>query len=148
MSEKEAFDIIKAGTRDHARILLPFEENKGSFENKGDSSSNGGYSIFAQQQADKEIFEVYKKLINLRKNNSELIYGDFNLLNRKKGRFVYKRGNYLVDCNLSDKKLKAFKVGKEYQLIYDTAADSEVKTKPDSISVLEPYEARIYRSIR
>ena len=148
MSEKEAFDIIKAGTRDHARILLPFEENKGCFENKGDSSNNGNYSIFAQQQADKEIFEVYKKLINLRKNNSELIYGDFNLLNKKKGRFVYTRGNYLVDCNLSDKKQKAFKVGKEYQLIYDTAADYEVKTKPDSISVLEPYEARIYKSLK
>ena len=145
MNEKEAFEIIKAGTRDHARILLPFEENKCSFENKADSSNNSCSAIFAQQQADKEIFEVYKTLIQLRKNNPELIYGDFNLLNARKKRFVYTRRNYLVDCNLSDKKQKAFKVGKKYELVNATTEASGVKIKTDSTSVLQPYEARIYR---
>ncbi len=147
MSEKEAFDIIKAGTRDHARILLPFEENKRAFENKADSSDNSIYSVFAQQQADKEIFEVYKTLIQLRKNNKELVYGDFELLNRKKGRFVYKRGNYLIDCNLSCKDQKAYKAVGKYELVFDTLAvgigDGE-KTL-NKKHVLEPYQARVYR---
>ena len=150
MDEKAAFEIIKAGTRDHARILLPFEENKRSFENKADSTNNSAYSIFSQQQADKEIFEVYKTLIQLRKNALELVYGDFEVLDHKKNRFVYTRGNasqYLIDCNLSDRKQKAFKVGKEYKLVYATTND-EVKIKPDFTSILQPYEARVYKSIK
>lgn len=147
MSEKQAFDIIRAGTRDHARILLPFEENKCAFENKAVSSDNSIYSVFAQQQADKEIFEVYKTLIQLRKNNKELVYGDFELLNGKKGRFVYKRGNYIIDCNLSCKEQKAYKAGSNFELIFDTLAAG--KTDAEGLlnkkHVLGPYQARVYR---
>jgi oligo-1,6-glucosidase len=147
MSEKQAFDIIRAGTRDHARILLPFKENKCAFENKTDSSDNSIYSVFAQQQADKEIFEVYKTLIQLRKNNKELVYGDFELLNGKKGRFVYKRGNYLIDCNLSNKKQKAFSVTSDYELVFDTltAGKGDGEKTLNKKHVLEPYQARVYK---
>lgn len=154
MSKKEAFDIIKAGTRDHARILLPFEENKRAFENKADSANNlqteennSAYSIFAQQKADNEIFEVYKALIQLRKNNKELIYGDFNLLNARKNRFVYTRGNYLIDCNLSNKKQKAFSVTSDYELVFDTltAGKGDGEKALNKKHVLEPYQARVYK---
>ena len=154
MSEKEAFDIIKAGTRDHARILLPFEENKRAFENKADSSNNmqtkvdnSAYSIFAQQKADNEIFEVYKSLIQLRKNNKELIYGSFELLNARKNRFVYTRGNYLIDCNLSNKKQKTFSVTSDYELVFDTltAGKGDGEKTLNKKHVLEPYQARVYK---
>ncbi len=147
MSEKQAFDIIRAGTRDHARILLPFEENKCVFENKADSSDNSIYSVFVQQQEDKEIFEVYRTLIQLRKNNKELVYGDFELLNGKKGRFVYKRGNYLIDCNLSNKKQKAFSVTSDYELVFDTltAGKGDGEKTLNKKHVLEPYQARVYK---
>lgn len=154
MSEKEAFDIIKAGTRDHARILLPFEENKRAFENKADSSNNmqtkvdnSAYPIFAQQKADNEIFEVYKSLIQLRKNNKELIYGTFELLNGKKDRFVYTRGNYLIDCNLSNKKQKTFSVTSDYKLVFDTltAGKGDGEKALNKKHVLGPYQARVYK---
>ena len=156
MDEKAAFEIIKAGTRDHARILLPFEENKRSFENKLNSSNNSqsdidnsAYAIFSQQQADKEIFEAYKTLIQLRKNNPELIYGDFELLNNKKDRFVYKRGNatqFIIDCNLADKKQKAFVAGKEYELLFDTAVNPLNENNVE-IKYLNAYQARIYKRV-
>ena len=156
MDEKAAFEIIKAGTRDHARILLPFEENKRSFENKLNSSNNSqsdidnsAYAIFSQQQADKEIFEAYKTLIQLRKNNPELIYGDFELLNNKKDRFVYKRGNtaqFIIDCNLSNKNQKAFVAGKEYELLFDTAVNPLNENNVE-IKYLNAYQARIYKRV-
>ncbi|MDQ9825999.1 hypothetical protein RFZ44_22115, partial [Acinetobacter sp. 163] len=70
---EEAFAIVKAGTRDHARALLPWCGN-------------------AYGQVDDPIIEeVYRFLIQLRHREKALVYGDFKVLDQHKDRFVYER---------------------------------------------------------
>ena len=68
-------------------------------------------------------------------------------MNRKKGRFVYKRGNYLIDCNLSNKKQKAFSVTSDYELVFDTltASKGDGEKTLNKKHVLGPYQARVYK---
>lgn len=127
---EETFKIICAGTREHARILLPWNE-----------TTKNRINLVRQQTIDEEITDTYKKLIALRAGSETLIYGDFELISDKKDRFTYKRtGNeeYIIDCNLSDKKKKAY-VPKGYMLIFPE--------KVATIGELQPYEARIFRKL-
>lgn len=99
-SPEEAFSVILAGTRDHARRLLPW---------------NGKRDIpdYLWQEADESVTEVYKEIIKLRHGNKALVYGELTVLNRKKDRFTYVREykgeSFLIDCNLSSHPTKAAK---------------------------------------
>ena len=128
--EEEAFKILAKGTREHGRILLPWEE---TLKNASD--------IVKSQAPDMEIHETYKKLIALRKEDETLIYGDFTLLCDKKDRFVYKRSlegkEYIIDCNLGKKVQKAYPVESGFELVYESGK-FEQKQK------LNSYEARIW----
>lgn len=129
-TKEEAFKTLLAGTREHCRVLLPWEE---ILETASD--------IVKSQAPDKEIHETYKRLIALRKEDKTLVYGDFMLLSNKKDRFVYKRSldgrEYIVDCNLGKKVRKAYSVEKGFELAYESGK-FELKSK------LNSYEARIW----
>lgn len=129
-SPEEAFATILAGTREHARVLLPWNEKL--------LPCHEGL----KQEPNEEIKAVYKKLITLRKSDKTLVYGDFEVLNAKKNRFVYQRilngSTYIMDCNLSKEKQKAFVVGETYELVYGSYGDAKS-------AVLNPYEARIWK---
>ena len=118
------------GTREHGRILLPWEE---TLKNASD--------IVKSQAPDMEIHETYKKLIALRKEEETLIYGDFTLLCKKKDRFVYKRSlegkEYIIDCNLGKKVQKAYPVESGFELVYESG-------KLEKKKKLNSYEARIW----
>lgn len=138
MPEDKAFEIIKAGTREHARIPLPFEENL----EKADCFTETTKNLMKQQKMCDEIFETYKTLISLRKKDKSLVYSDFEVLSRKKGRFVYRRGNYIVDCNLSEKTCAAYKVKAPYTIIYDSY-QTDVKETDKKLKKLKPYQSLI-----
>ena len=128
-SEEEAFRIIKNGTRDHSRVLLPWNEKAQELPD------------YLHQMADPEITELYRKLIALRKAHPTLIYGDFKLLSRKKNTFVYKRTGeetFVVECNLAEEPRKPVFQEKGYTLLMP-------KTASD---IMKPYEARIYRKLK
>lgn len=105
MSEEDAFKIIHSGTRDHARVLLPWNEN-----------------AKFKQEPDTEIQEFYKRFISFRKKTPAIFYGDFKVERSGKDLFTYKReykGNtLLVDCNLGTDYKKAFKVSDDYEVIF------------------------------
>ncbi len=128
MSEKEAFDKILAGTREHTRIPLPWNEMPTPYEN------------LKKQEMDLEIHEFYRKLIALRKSDQTLVYGDFQVLDKKKDRFVYKRKwndtEYIVDCNLSTKPQKAYAKVRGYRCILSSAAKE---------NVLKAYGVRVWK---
>ena len=128
-TDKEAFATILAGTREHTRVLLPWNEVLPS------------YHEGLTQEVDEEVRECYKYMMALRKADETLIYGDFKVLNRKKDRFTYSRSlnghKYIVDCNLGKKKQKAYVSRGEYELVYTTGAFAN--------GVLEAYEANIWR---
>ncbi len=127
MSPEEAFQVILSGTREHTRILLPWNELPGN------------YSIQENQQANEEITKVYQILIQMRKADKTLVYGDFKVLNKKKNRFVYSRslGNceYIVDCNLGKTNAKAYSVPSNYELVFGDFSNV----------LLGAYESRIWR---
>ena len=128
---EEAFATILAGTREHARILLPWNQFPAD------------YRVQEKQQINKQVVNAYRRLIELRKSEKALIYGDFEVLSHKKDRFVYKRtlgeSPYIIDCNLGEDVEKAYKM-EGYKLIYGTYK----KTKR---LFLQPYEARIWKKL-
>ncbi len=126
---EEAFATILAGTREHCRVLLPWNEKL--------PSCHEGLA----QEINQEVQETYRRLIALRKADETLIYGDFKVLNDKKDRFTYSRSlggsRYIIDCNLGKKKQKAYQSRGDYELVYASAEWEE--------GFLQAYEARIWR---
>ncbi|MBP3398185.1 MAG: alpha-glucosidase, partial [Erysipelotrichaceae bacterium] len=123
-SHDEVFKILLAGTREHTRILLPWNKTLPAWHQG------------LLQKANPKVTEVYQKLIQLRHSDQSLVYGDFKVLNKKKNHFTYTRDDkYLIDCNLSEQNEKAFSVSKEWQLIYPKIVDK---------NTMKSYEARIY----
>ena len=127
MSEKEAFAKILTGTREHTRVLLPWNEKLPS------------YHEGLVQEIRTEITDVYKELIKLRRENEALIYGDFEVVNKDKDRFVYKRvlgeTEFMVDCNLGKDNKKAFRAD-GYECIFTTEGEQDI---------LSSFEARIWK---
>ena len=128
-SPEEAFQTILAGTREHTRVLLPWNDCVKEYPQE------------LKQEPDADVFGAYKTLIELRKTEPALVYGKFTVLNKEKNRFVYRRSlngvEYIVDCNLSDSKKKAYQSRGEYELVF--------ATKEADPKVMMPYEARIWR---
>lgn len=131
--EDQVFAAILAGTREHARVPLPWNERLPSWH-RG-----------LRQQPKAEVWETYRALIRLRRGARALIYGSFRVRNRKKGRFTYERElnsqRYLVDCNLGGQCCRAFQLRGRWELVYDSAS------RGGDPGILRGYEARIWRSV-
>ena len=127
MSEKEAFAKILAGTREHTRVLLPWNKKLPK------------YHEGLTQKIRENITEVYKTLIGLRHSDKTFVYGEFKVLNKKKDRFVYQRSlggkSYIVDCNLGKTEKAAFRQD-GYECIFTTGKITDI---------LSAYEARIWK---
>lgn len=124
---QQAFQLVLAGTRDHARQPLPW---------------NPPRKEYLKQEIDPEMTSIYQTLIAMRKEHPVLVYGSFEVLNKKKNRFVYRRKDeheeFLIDCNLGETKTPAHHVpAAGYDLIFPMHAED-----PD---ILSAYEARIYQ---
>lgn len=124
---EEAFQKILAGTREHTRILLPWNEKLPD------------YHEGLRQEIRENITDVYKTLIKLRHDDLTFVYGDFEVLNKENDRFVYKRllngTEYIIDCN----------IGKETKKAYFTAGYECIFTTGSEKDILNAYEARIWR---
>ena len=127
-SPEEAFAVILAGTREHTRVLLPWNK-----------FPEGTRDALIQKERP-EVREFYKKLIALRHQEKALVYGDFTVLNKAKDRFTYKRSyqgtEFVIDCNLGKNVKKAWQAA-GYELV--------VPTEPVDKGFLQPYEARIWK---
>ena len=114
--EERVFATILAGTREHARVLLPWNK-------KRPPCHEGLY-----QKPKREVYQAYKRLLHLRHQEKAFVYGAFRVLNRQKDRFVYARklGDriYVVDCNLGAKPCRAYQVRGRKELVYDTVNKS------------------------
>ena len=129
MSPEAAFKTIVSGTREHTRILLPWNETVNPCHAQ------------LKQDIDYGMVAEYRKLIELRKSEKALVYGDFEVLNNQKDRFVYKRKynnkEFIIDCNLSDSYQESHAAGSNYYLVYSTEKEAE--------KIMKPYEARIWK---
>lgn len=120
---EKVWRTVLSGTRDHARIPLPWSEEESEYG----------------QKIDEEVRETYRYLIALRHAHKSLVYGSFRLLSRKKNRFVYERKgegeSWVIDCCLSDKGAEPWHVDSSYELVYPVHIRG---------SELGPYGARIW----
>ena len=84
---------------------------------------------------------MYRDLIALRKKHSVLVYGSFEVLNKKKNRFTYRRADeteeFIIDCNLSAEPVKAALFTPEYEPVMPANGFDR--------TVLPPYGARIWK---
>ena len=125
-SHDEVFKIILSGTREHTRILLPWNEKLPE------------YHQGLTQTINSNVFKAYKQLIQLRHEDKTFIYGDFEVLNKKKNHFTYKRtlnNQYIIDCNLSNITQKT-KLFNGYTCIYENNANDHN---------IDAYGVRIYK---
>ena len=119
-TEDEAFKIILSGTREHARMVLPWKPGI--------------------QVIDPTMTEAYKELIRIRKENPLLVYGDYELLIGEKGRYTYARfdkdTSYVIDCNFTTHEIPALDVP-DGRLLYSNYDEPFAE-------VLKAYEGRIW----
>lgn len=119
---EEAFHIVKAGTREHTRVLLPWNR-----------------SCTYHQSIDTDITDDYRQLIHYRKKHPALIYGRFDVLNKSKNRYVYTRSDekesFVIDCNLCDQVVSAYLLGGEYELVYPHGAIDRKQLPPYAIRI-------------
>ena len=128
-TEEEILKTILAGTREHTRILLPWNHYPEDFRED------------MRQSMNENITNVYKELIALRKSDKTLVYGEFKVIDDSKDKFVYSRTldgtTFVIDCNLGKNIKDAYIPGDVYKPVF--LSKGEVSHK------LAPYEARIWK---
>ena len=153
-SHDEIMASIYAKGRDNARTPMQWDstENAGFTTGKPWLKVNKNYKFINAEDClqDKDsIFYHYKKLIEIRKHNDTIIYGDYKLLlPEDKNVFVYSRklngDKIVVVCNFYDKEVNLnFKEDfNNVEILLSNYKDSSIFMKDLK---LRPYEAIMYR---
>lgn len=123
MGPEEAFKVILAGTREHARILLPWNKNTPKM-----------------QIPDVDVHKFYKEFLAFRKGAGEIHYGDFTVLRDERDIFTYKRDyegkSLIVDCNLGTSEKEAFSLPEGYKTVFESETEgSKFKAYGFKVSV-------------
>ena len=122
LSPEAAFKRILAGTRDHARAMMKWDE------------------VARQREANGSVWQFFKALIKWRKKTPACVYGALEFVDVKnKDVLQYRRmhgeSNVYVEVNLRTKKAK------------HTAPDGAIfimSNYQNGVGDLQPYEARVY----
>ncbi|GBG97426.1 alpha-amylase family glycosyl hydrolase [Lactococcus termiticola] len=138
LTEAEAMPIIRAIGRDNARTPMQWSAAKNADFSKGQPwlPVNPNHLTINVEESLKDsdsIFKTYQQLIELRKSEEWIVYGDFELLESPDNVFAYLRKwrgrEFLVVANLSDE-LQSFTPSCQGSLIIGEASD-----------LLEPWQA-------
>lgn len=150
MPAAEAFDRVAAGTRDHARTPMQWNENLfGGFTEgerawmEGDGDYHG-CNVEGQLRDSGSVLNFVRRLIALRKENPLFGLGKFRAVNQgRKNLFTYYRYDrdsvFYVECNLGRKPLY---VGKRPENMRLVLSGYPIGKQEKS---LRPYEANLYR---
>lgn len=152
-THEEIMNSIYAKGRDNARTPMQWNssQNAGFTAGKPWLAVNKNYiDINAEQCLNDEnsIFHHYRKLIDIRKNNDAIIYGDYKLLcEEDKNVFAYIRelngDKILVVCNFYESINKfSFKDFNYAEVLLSNYKESSTLLED---LVLRPYEAVMYR---
>ncbi|MBO4835014.1 MAG: alpha-glucosidase [Lachnospiraceae bacterium] len=110
----------------------------------GINSNYKEINVKAQQEDPASVLHYYKKLIRFRKEQADLLEGDFDLLAGTARYTLYRRGSLYVLLNHSDMPLKMKAVRKllpsTFEVLFSTHEDG---ANPDG--VLAPWQAMILR---
>ncbi|MDO4379499.1 MAG: alpha-glucosidase [Clostridia bacterium] len=148
-SASEAYHIVWAGSRDHARTPMQWNEseNAGFTTGKPWIEVNPNYKTINVEDEEKKknsVLNFFKKMIALRHEHPAFVYGDFKLENEKfSDVLTYSRtlegdGEYFVELNLTSKRAKRTPGTENYTLIASNV-------NADRKEPLTPFEANVYK---
>lgn len=153
-SHNEIMESIYEKGRDNARTPMQWDDSENAGFTTGTPwlAVNKNYDkINAKQclQDENSIFNHYKKLIDIRKNNDTIIYGDYKLLcEDDENIFAYVRelngDKILVVCNFYDKDVE-FKFEGDFNYSKVLLSNYNDSSKMIEKLKLRPYEAVMYR---
>ena len=153
-SHNEIMESIYAKGRDNARTPMQWDDSENAGFTTGTPwlAVNKNYDkINAKQclQDENSIFNHYKKLIDIRKNNDTIIYGDYKLLcEDDENIFAYVRelngDKILVVCNFYDKDVE-FKFDGDFNYSKVLLSNYNDSSKMIEKLKLRPDEAVMYR---
>jgi oligo-1,6-glucosidase len=142
--EQEALRRIRQCSRDNGRITMPWSDAiYGGFSSVTPwiNVPPQGPSISCEREmADpNSVYNFYRSLIQLRKDNPTLIYGKIKFVHGLKNHFAYyrrKKNQYFIEANLSANKIKSSGKAPSQLLL---------SNYNNSTPILFPYECRIYK---
>ena len=150
----EIMESIYAKGRDNARTPMQWDstENAGCTTGKPWLAVNRNYDYINAKQCledENSIFHHYRKLIDIRKNNDTIIYGDYNLLcPEDKNIFAYTRelngDKLLVVCNFYDDEV-TFSFEDDFNHVDILLSNYKDSSKLIEKLSLRPYEAIMFR---
>ena len=151
---EEIMESIYAKGRDNARTPMQWDstENAGFTTGKPWLAVNRNYDYINAKQCledENSIFHHYRKLIDIRKNNDTIIYGDYNLLcPEDKNIFAYTRelngDKLLVVCNFYDDEV-TFSFEDDFNHVDILLSNYKDSSKLIEKLSLRPYEAIMFR---
>lgn len=141
IEREEALKTLKAGSRDHTRIGMPWQE--GFTTGEPWLPSKQPIEITDQSEIDNKdsIYHAYRRLIKLRKENQALVYGTTYFVHTKKKNYLgYYRfdGNqmFFIEINCVNDTTIRYEKTTGYELVF-----SNMKYHLDKLS---PYEVNLY----
>lgn len=113
---EEAWNAILAGSRDHARTPYPWDEQPHAGFSAAtpwieSSPVNQSLHMLAQKKDENSVWHFYRKLLEVRRENPGLVYGDVQFAHKKKRDYwacyrIYKGKQYFIEANLSEHPIK------------------------------------------
>lgn len=158
MSESEAFAKVLAGSRDHARVPVAWNEGENAgFTGSAVSpwilpmGSEPGWSAQSQSTRSDSVLAYYRELIAVRKSHkSALVYGRTHFVHeRTKNYLAYYRiaqdEVFFVEANLSESALTAPKATVSDERLELVLGNYPAQVSTGDNRTFLPYEARMYR---
>lgn len=158
VSSKEYLEQLNKTSRDHART--PMQWTNGSeagftTAKKSWLPINPNFTAINVEndlENPESIFHFYRRLLELRRNSDDLIYGDyFDIAPEHNEVFAYTRNGldstYLIVLNMSNNKV-TFELGNEfmdYQVVLSNYSVAQGKIILECLD-LKPWEASLYKS--
>lgn len=152
LNETQAYQILQVHSRDNSRTPMQWSEDDQAGFTKGEPwiEVNENYKKInaSQQLKDPDsIFHYYKKLVSLRKEYDVIAYGDFEALDIKNPsvmayRRTYKGQTLVAASNFYGKEAvwNPETDLKDYQYLLGNYSGP----LPEKVTVLRPYETRLY----
>lgn len=147
-SHEKAFEVVNAGSRDNGRTPVCWTkgENAGFTTGTPWIKTVDNFERNNVESQDKDRFSVlnfYRQMTKLRHENEALVYGDFELGDKKwKDVLSYYRkgedGTFFIEMNLTDKPQKRKVSVNNYEKVISNV------NAPAS-DTLSPFEANVYR---
>ncbi|MFW2487283.1 glycoside hydrolase family 13 protein [Clostridium chromiireducens] len=156
MSEEESLRVIKATTRDNSRTPIQWnnEENGGFTSGAPWMKVNRNHkeiNVEDELKDEDSILNFYKRMIQIRKGNNTLIYGQYNIILEEHDKiYAYTRSldneKYIIITNISKENVEYNYSEENLKHKSLILSNYRVEEHADMTKfVLRPYEARLYK---